>query len=226
MMAKFVGKLVELESELRLLREKTLLQRFETERKDLSEIDLSSLDDITPIEWRRWFTEPLVSAPTELPRYGEILPNLMVGFPETDIRPARIQQQPYMDHKGALRQSLNIWLANPAEWFTVELLIPIDMVVTYPDLYIAWTCAISTSQYVGISVYQTNDSLQNTHMEIGREFLPAINWSVIIPVHFSDITNITQSKLVFTFSTNFFQSIRFDNIRLYAAKSNKNSIRA
>ena len=218
MNSQIIGKLVEIESALRVLREEILLQSMEIERKKLSEIDLSSLIDITPAEWKEWFSRLAIPTPTAVTRYVDMLPGLMMGFPPMEKSPLLIEQQPYISPNSNLGHSLNVWLGAPVPWCTVEFQIPQALAQENPDFYFGWTSRLNASQMLTIDAFQMDEAFQITKTRICEEIVPGIGWSDVKPVHLKPLPNIMRTKIVFSFAMGAFQSIRFDELRLYIAK--------
>lgn len=217
MTSKIIEMLNDIESALHLVREQLARDMLEYERNDLRNIDLASLENVTPAEWKQWFTELSFPTPTEAPSYEEILPCLVVGFPPTDTIPARIEQRPYISNSSKLEQSLHIELINSIEWFTIEFLIPPAITETYNDLYFVWRANLNVPQVVGVNLYQTNEASQTTITKINKEILPSMDWTEIRSIHLNRAENIIRTRIVFGFLMDKFQSIRFDEIQLYRA---------
>ena len=219
MVSRIVERLVEIESALRALREEIVVQAMESERKNITQIDMSSLEEITPPAWLEIFSKLTLSAPTPIPRYNEMLPGLLLGYAETDSGAVLMEQQPNISNDSEMAQSLNIWLANPMSWITIELIIPQDIANANPDLYFGWTGTFNVSQKVQIDTLRIDDANNVVRHKISQEVVPSVAWSDLKPVHLAKNENIRVTRLLFIPMMNVFQSVRFDSFRLYRPKS-------
>lgn len=215
MVTKLIGKLIEIETALRSLREEIVMQSEEIERKELSEVNLNSLVDVTPAEWHQWFSDFTIPTPIELSPYRDILPRLLVGFGGDGPSPVRFEQRPYLSASSALRHSLNFWLTSPVDWFTVEFRLPQALIDNQRKLYFAWTGSVNVSQRIRLNLYQRNEAGYEFRSNISDQIFPSMGWSEVKFINLEPRANITITKLLFEFETGTFQSITLDDIRLY-----------
>jgi hypothetical protein len=217
MVSKIIEKLSEIEAALRMVREELAHEILESDCKYLSNVDLTSLEDVTPVEWKQWFDKITFPVPTEIPRFKEILPCFMVGFPPADTIIARIEQRPYISNSSKLKQAVHIELINPVEWLTIELIIPPRIATTHHDLYLVWTANLNVPQVVHVDLHQGPEKSPAIITKISREILPSMDWTEIKPLHLAQTDDIKRTKIVFFLPMDKFKSIRFNDIRLYKA---------
>jgi len=216
MTTKIIEKLIEIESALRALREEIVLQSLDIQRKDLSEVDLGSLVDVTPESWKHWFGHLSTPVPAELFPYQDALPDLLVGFPAGGPSPARMEQRASLANKSSLRYSINVWLSTAVDWFTVEFRLPANIVEANALLYFAWTGSVNVSQRIRLILFQRDSSGHEFRSNVSDMIFPSLTWSEIKLVNIEPRPNIKVTKLLFEFPIDSFQSISLDDIRLYA----------
>ncbi|MGV3549490.1 hypothetical protein [Rhizobium sp.] len=225
MVRKDVGKilstLLQLEYQIRQVREDLSAASSNNSQSGLGEVDFGSLIDVTPNTWKEWFTDLKYTTPTNIDRYFEFLPDLLIGYQDTYSKAVCVEQQPRSVAGVVVRHSIGLWMVDRLPWLTLEMRIPTDIFQKHKTLYLAWSATLDTSQKIKIWIYERNNKNEEIRTQADERFFPSSGANEIHLLKLSDRNDIVETKIFMEFDINSFHLIKLDEVRLYTTSGGK-----